>query len=199
MGALAYRVRLVALLSAGALAVHQLRYLIAYGDQSHRVLVMHGHEYLSSVTQAVVVLVGLAIIGFLGHLFAIKRLPAAATEPAAPRADRLWLSGAIALTLVFFLQEFVEGQLEGANSSGLHGIFGHGGWIAVPLAIAIAGLVALLMRGAGTVIEHAIRRSCSSITTRPERSTRLFTIQRRVAADPVSGHLAGRGPPPLVL
>jgi hypothetical protein len=56
--------RTAGLLSAGALAVHQLRYRLVYGGGADRALEHQGHGYLS----AVVPVVGLALAGVLAHL-----------------------------------------------------------------------------------------------------------------------------------
>lgn len=197
MGTLAYRLRLLSLLSAGALAVHQLRYLIAYGDRSHQVLAWHGHAYLTPVMEGMGVLLLLTMVAFFAHLF--KTLRASVHEPTVLRASRLWILGAASLVGVYGLQELVEGQLESNHPAGFGAIFGHGGWIALPLAIAIAGVVALLMRGASAVIEHASRGTRGPVGHRGELATPLFSVPRRVAPDPVSAHLAGRGPPLIVV
>ena len=192
MGTHSHRLRLVSLLAAGALAVHQLRYLIGYGHHSGEVLAGQGHGYLSFVSRAVVVLAALAIVGFLGRLLKASRGPV--SEAVLPRRRRLWALGAGALIFMYGLQEGLEGQIERGHPSGLVGIFGHGGWIAIPLAIAVAGLIALLLRGAEAAIEQTAREA----RHRAAPSTDLrapLPAPALNAPNPLAGHLAGRGPP----
>src|ERR1700761_5423841 len=54
-----------ALFPAAALAVHQLRYLLAYGGRAGAMLERTGHSYLHSVVPWLVLAVALAIGGLL--------------------------------------------------------------------------------------------------------------------------------------
>ena len=56
-----------ALLLAGALSVHELRYLVAFGDEAEDALAHHGHGFLTFLTP---LLVTLAAIGMAAHWFA---------------------------------------------------------------------------------------------------------------------------------
>src|SRR3954451_5032365 len=51
----AFRLRCFALLGAGALALHELRYLIAYGGDAGRALDDQGHGYLGTAAALVAV------------------------------------------------------------------------------------------------------------------------------------------------
>src|SRR4051794_41911668 len=62
----ALRLRCFALLGAGALALHELRYLIAYGGDAGRALDEQGHGYLGTVA----VLVALAVVASVATLVA---------------------------------------------------------------------------------------------------------------------------------
>src|SRR4051812_49537298 len=53
----ALRLRCFALLGAGALALHELRYLVAYGGDAGRALDEQGHGYLGTVAALVAVAV----------------------------------------------------------------------------------------------------------------------------------------------
>ena len=48
----AHRVRLAAILAVGAFALHQLRFLIAFGDSSSAELAQQGHRYMSELAGA---------------------------------------------------------------------------------------------------------------------------------------------------
>jgi hypothetical protein len=188
-----FRFRIAALLAASGLAVHQLRYLIGYGAQSPHALAGQGHEYLSFVVPPVMGLVVLAAAAFALRLLEARRSPV--KEPSRPHVRLLWSLSSLSLALVFCVQESLEGALVSGHPTGLQGVFGHGGWIAIVLAILFGGLVAILARGASLAIERvsALRRwrgrgASQSPRTRP--STRA-----PVLLDVLSAHLAGRGPP----
>ena len=53
----AHRVRLAAILAVGAFALHQLRFLIAFGDSSSAELAQQGHRYMSELLAPIAVLV----------------------------------------------------------------------------------------------------------------------------------------------
>jgi hypothetical protein len=143
-----FRLRCFALLGAGALGLHELRYLIGYGGDAGRALGEQGHGYLDAVT-AVVALTLVAALAAL--VAALVRGAGAAKRP--PRRWRVrWLACSGALLAVFTLQELVEGALSPGHPAGLVGVAGSGGWIAVPLALAIGAVVAALLRGAEAVI-----------------------------------------------
>ena len=143
-----FRLRCFALLGAGALGLHELRYLIGYGGDAGHALAEQGHGYLDGVT-AVVALTLVAALAAL--VAALVRGPGAAQRP--PRRWRVrWLACSGALLAVFTLQELVEGGLSPGHPAGLAGVAGGGGWIAVPLALAIGAVVAALLRGAEAVI-----------------------------------------------
>ena len=86
-----------------------------------------------------------------GLVAALVRGRAAAASASRPWRMR-WLVCSAALLTVFVTQELVEGALSPGHPAGLAGVAGRGGWIAVPLALAIGALVAALLRGAEAVL-----------------------------------------------
>ena len=66
--------RAAALLSLAALALHQLRYLLAYGHDASGTLAHQGHAYLSGLV-APVIGVALAMIAAISLGRALLRLP----------------------------------------------------------------------------------------------------------------------------
>jgi len=76
--------RALALLAPGALAVHELRYLVAYGGDAQRTLDHEGHHYLAALTP----LVSLLLAATLAHL--LVRL-ASGQRRAAFTSLALWL------------------------------------------------------------------------------------------------------------
>lgn len=97
-----------AAMPAAALAVHQLRYELAFGSDAHRQLAIEGHGYLGWVTPAVIVIASLALGGMLGRVVAAWRRG----QPDLSEGRRLvivWLATAFGLLLVYTGQELVGG------------------------------------------------------------------------------------------
>src|SRR5205085_638323 len=108
----AWRLRAAALIAAGALAVHELRYLLAYGDGSGRAAAAQGHAYVASVTTIVAALLVVAMATFIARL---ARGVAYGGGRPAPATRRLWVGATAAMLLIFALQESVEGLLAPAH------------------------------------------------------------------------------------
>ena len=134
----AHRVRLASVLAVGAFALHQLRYLIAFGGSSSAELAQEGHRYMSDLLAPVSVLVLAAVLATLIR----------GTEAASPARGPLGRRIAVfagALLAIYVGQELLEGVLATGHATGLAGVFGAGGWIALPLAAVIGILAALLV------------------------------------------------------
>jgi len=144
-----FRLRCFALLGAGVIGLHELRYLIGYGGEAGHALAAQGHGYLDAVTATV----ALALVAALAVLIAavVRGATSAAARRARPWRVR-WPAASGALLAVFVTQELLEGALSPGHPAGLAGVAGNGGWIAVPLALAIGAVVAVLLRGAEAVI-----------------------------------------------
>ena len=116
----------VALFPPAAFAVHQLRYWLAYGSDAGVELQRTGHSYLHSVVPWLVLLLALAVGGFLralGRAFAGQTSRARFTLS----LTAMWLTCSAALIAIFACQEFLEGLLATGHPAGLAGIFGYGG------------------------------------------------------------------------
>jgi hypothetical protein len=145
----AFRLRCFALLGAGALALHELRYLIAYGGDAGRALDEQGHGYLGTVAS----LVAVAVVASVATL--VAGLVRGRGPAARPRSWRVrWLGASGALLAIYAAQELAEGMLASGHPEGLVGIAGHGGWIAVALAAVLGAAVAALLRGAEVALER---------------------------------------------
>ncbi|ADB54179.1 hypothetical protein [Conexibacter woesei] len=195
-----HRYRGMALLPLAALAVHQLRYLLAFGAGAEQRLADEGHSYLGSIEAVAIVLCAVALGGFLTHLASAWCGRAAAGTDAAPSPRRgllkLWAVAALVLAGIYTGQELLEGFLVAGHPPGVEGVLGHGGWLMAPLSLAIGGLLALLLRGAQAVL--ALVRRAVAARPRPaaEPAPRLRparVLLRRV--DPLAGAAAGRAPP----
>jgi hypothetical protein len=188
-----------AVVPPAALAVHQLRYLLTYGRGTGRELRMTGHSYLHSLVPWLVLLLGLAGGAFL---WALSR--SLSGHRCAPRRSlsflAVWLACTAVLLAVFCVQELLEGVFAFGHPSGLAGVFGFGGWWAVPAAGGVGLVLVALLHGSRVVLDEVARRWASAPTS---RAAALFLPLRgslcgRVPlAAPVAGGWSGRGPPPL--
>ena len=148
------------------LAVHQLRFYLAYGSRAAAHLAASGHAYLSEAEPFALLCLALAIGALLGRVAAAR--PPADSEPP---LLRVWLLCAVTLLALYCGQELIEGVFAHGHAAGLAGIFGHGGWIAVPVAVVIGGALALTLRAAqrlvALVASLRARRRAQAIASRP--------------------------------
>jgi len=186
----------VALLPPAAFAVHQLRYFLAYGSAAGIELQRQGHSYLHSIIPWIIVLIALAVGLFLR---ALGR--AFAGQSSVPRYAgsflALWLICAASLVAIYAGQELLEGLLATGHPAGLVGVFGYGGWWAIPAAAGI-GLVLAAVFHAGTwVLREVVRRygclRAPRAHRKPARARRAQVFLPRLA--PLVGGWSGRGPP----
>jgi hypothetical protein len=190
------RLRGAALFPAAVYAVHQLRYELAFGGRAGHELAAQGHGYLDALVLPIVLVAAMAVGAFAGHL-QLVRASRPAARPGAPESSpllRAWLPIAFALVAVYAGQESLEGLLAAGHPAGLAGIFGSGGWLAVPVALAVAALLAALLRIARVVL--------AGVATRALRTARAAApAPRRHAAPaahpraPLARQGAGRAPP----
>jgi hypothetical protein len=178
-----------------ALAVHQLRYFLAYGSRGSSELADTGHSYLNSVTPWLVLVLALGLGAFVGRLARAWRTGDAG-EGRAPKTVRVWLAASLALVLIYAGQEFLEGLFATGHPDGLAGIFGNGGLWAVPAALAVGAALALLVRGgqAAVTLAARLRRSLPSpapSSLAPRRLTPVFIVP----ASPLAACAPSRAPP----
>jgi hypothetical protein len=188
----AHRVRLASILAVGAFGLHQLRYLIAFGGSSSGELAQEGHRYMSDLLPPVSVLLLAAIVATL------VRGTEGAAPARAPLARRIAIFAG-ALLSIFAGQELFESLIASGHPAGLAAVLGHGGWVAIPLALAIGLLSALLARALESVeraiaVVHARRAGRSRA---PAVSGRALPARRpRLSSAPLAFGLARRPPPP---
>ena len=180
---------------AAAVAVHQLRFLLAYGAHSSVELQRTGHSYLHSLVPWIVLLIALVAGGFL---WALGR--SVAGQRSLPRytlsLTGLWLACSGALMVIYVSQECLEGLFATGHPGGLAGIFAYGGWWSIPAALCLGLVLAAVFHGARWVLEavascRATRRARSAL---PE----LLPWPGGVALPrlaPLAGGWSGRGPP----
>ena len=185
-------------MALGALAVHQLRYLLAYGGHSGAQLIHQGHGYL---LQALPILCGFAIALIAAGLVRAWGTASADGGPLAARFQTRAALYAAAIFTVFASQELIEGAFAAGHAAGLSGVFGSGGWLAVPLAMLAGAVAAFIDRGvfAAERFVAAVAGRLRDPLQRPVRAPALRPAPDLVplASTPLAFGLARRPPPAL--
>jgi hypothetical protein len=185
----------VALLALGAIALHELRYLAAFGATGGADL-RAGHGYLESL---VPLLAAVAVAALAVSVVAPAMLRLA---PSLGREDCVTERAAgyaAALLAVHLAQELTEAALSTGHPASVAGTLGAGGWAVIPLAMAL-GAVAALARG----WLHRAERRLVAVLARAA----LPRAPRRIGAPPPApprrplislgiGFGISRRPPPL--
>lgn len=180
------------LLPAAAIAVHQLRYWLAYGPRANAELAAQGHSYLHSLVPWTIFALAAG-----GGLFLRRFVAAAGTGRAGGvrrgSAAGLWLASWVGLLAVYAVQETLEALLATGHPAGMAGVFGHGGWWAVPAAAAVAAAVTALLLLGRTLLRHAA--AVARARLRPALDVVVPTGLTRSPARPLARAAAGRAPP----
>ena len=190
---IAHSLRLAAILAVGAFALHQLRYLLAFGPSSPAGLGQHGHGYMTEL------LAPLAVLILAAGVATLIRGTEGASPTGAPLGRRVAIF-AVVLYAIYVGQESLEAILSAGDTAGLASVVAGGGWIALPLALGIGG-VATVLAGALEAVERAIavahserniRSRAPAVQGRPLPARGL-----RLPSAPLAFGLARR-PPPLL-
>jgi hypothetical protein len=195
-GVMIRRLAPLALMPAAAFVVHQLRYWLAFGGRATVELQVQGHTYLHSLVPWIMVLLAVSAGMFLqalGRAFSGHSSVSRFTISFAG----LWLLCAAALVGIYACQEFLEGLFLTGHPFGLIGIFGYGGWWAIPAAVAVGLVLAAVFHGAGWVLREVAQRHRRALGTQarrnvPARLPRAILLPRPA---PLAGGWSGRGPP----
>jgi hypothetical protein len=187
------RARVLALVPLGALAVHELRYLAAFGSHADRELAEQGHAYLAWAGLAVALTTASALARFVTRLARARR---GAGPGGAPSWLATWATLAVGLLATYVVQELAEGVLASGHPAGLAGVLGGGGWIAAPASLLVGGALALLLRGARATIELVAARTRRARRPRPAAAAlpRPRPVVDRLPS-PLASAAAGRAPP----
>jgi hypothetical protein len=185
-----------AVLPIAAVAVHQLRFMLAFGGGAGLELQRQGHSYLHSLVPWIVLITGVAVGAFL------RRLGGALGGGASVARRRLsfgglWLTCTVSLVAIFAVQEFLEGLFATGHPAGLAGIFGLGGWWSVPAAACVALVLAALFIGAERVLVAVAARRAPRrrIPVGPAAISGRVGNAVVVPLAPLVGGSSGRGPP----
>ena len=183
-------------MAPAAFAVHQLRYVLAFGGSAGVELQRTGHSYLHSLVPWIVLLIALVVGGFLralGRAFAGQTSASRFTISFAA----LWLACSVCLVAIYVSQEFLEGLFATGHPSGLAGIFGSGGWWSIPVALCVGLVLAAVFHGARWVLDEVAQRHARSLACRRRRSAPALrppdvALPRLT---PLADGWSGRGPP----
>lgn len=171
--------------------VHELRYLAGHGGDAEQALADHGHAYLTFLTPLVGLLLAAAATHFVWSVRARREDRCERTG----RLDTLRLAGI--LLAVYVGQELVEGLLASGHPDGLSGVFGDGGWTAIPLSVVVAAVLTLMSRGARRLVEGVFARAARQLfgsATAPRARPAAVTFE---ACASLARHGAERAPPLL--
>jgi hypothetical protein len=185
-----------AFVPAAAIAVHQLRYWLAFGSTAGIELQRQGHSYLHSFAPWIVVALAWGVGAFLSALGSAMH-----GQTSVPRYGlslvALWVICAVSLVVIYSGQELLEGLLATGHPAGLVGVFGYGGWWAIPAAVCVGLVLAALLHGARWVLHEVAARH-----TRAARRRCAPAAAHRRPADislprlaPLALGWCGRGPP----
>jgi hypothetical protein len=181
------RLQITSLLGIGALAVHELRYRIAFGDDASSALAASGHGYLGLVTPVA------ALVAMFGLATFVYRI-ASGEGSRVGRRGRIWVALSAGLLAIFCMQELLESLLATGHPDGLSGVFGDGGWLAMPLSMAVGGIaVAFIRLAAGDVFRGVATAFIVLVPFEASRARKPLRAPRR--RPPLLRHLAGRAPP----
>ncbi len=184
-----WRLRAAVLALVGALGVHHGRYLFATPEHEHGLAAVHRYlTYLTPIAAA------LLFLGAVQLAVGVRRGGGTARRP---RGRTLWAAATACLLAVFAGQECAETLLAHGHLPTPAELLGAGGWVAVPLALAIGGIVALLLRGAARVARWALGRTRARATRRSPRIAAPAAVVLIPRASVLARRLAGRAPPAL--
>jgi hypothetical protein len=183
----AWRLRASVLTLIGSLVVHQGRYLAVPRHDEHHA---EAHAYFEWLVPALAAVAFVVVAEFALRLVRAHR----EAPPGLPSAGRLWAAATLALVAIFGAQEAIEGFVTHGAWPTPTELLAAGGWSALPLAIAVGGAVALLLRGAAEAVEwarrplsvHAARAQQLRLPPAPVLALRGSVLARR---------MAGRAPP----
>jgi hypothetical protein len=186
-----WRVRAALLFLVGELIVHQGRYAVAPPELVREFA--PAHRYLWWAIPVAGALLFLAI----GHWCArLRRRPERDPMPRLPGVRAMGAAVAVALLAAFGLQECAESLIFRGHLPAAGELAGMNGWVTLPLAAAMGGVIALLLKGAVRVLRWAQARSAPAARSRGRRGHLAPPAVHLVPSSSVLARwLAGRAPP----
>jgi hypothetical protein len=188
--------RAALLLLLGTQALHHLRYLIAPDHHAGATLGEHGHGGLHLAATGPAITLGLALV--LAWLVVRAAGAPHGRSPRAVKVVRIWPLAFVALLGSYGAQELLEGVFGNGHEGDVAVLVADGGWVALPLAIAIGGVIALVVRVARAA-ERLVIAPVLRLTLTLEPRTSVVRVSPRSLRRPAfSLDGAGRGPPVVV-
>ena len=184
-----WRLRAAVRFLAGGLVLHQVRYAVAPDALAREFA--SAHQYLWWV----IPVVGALLFVATAHWAARLRTPGRDVLPRLPGFRAMWAGIAISLAVAFGLQEFVESLVFRGQLLTIDELAGGNGWIVLPLAVAVGGVVALLLKGAVTVQGWAQGRGLAAAPAGSLPALRPVAPVLVPRASVLARQLAGRAPP----
>jgi len=163
--------RSAAVLALAALCLHQLVYLLSFGEHTGPVLRGRGHDYLGVLGP---VLAAVAVFGIAATVVSTARRARGPTRA----AERSWLAWAAVLLTVFAVQEAAESLMRTGNLEGLASLTRTSGTAALLAAVAVGRLVALALSGL-----RALDATLAGVATR--RARRPGAVRAPAAHSPL--------------
>jgi hypothetical protein len=183
----------VLLVPAAALVVHQARYTLAYGARANHELTAQGHSYLHSLVPWTILALGIGGSLFLRRLARAARTGHSGTFTRLS-ATSLWAVTTFGLIAIYAVQETLEALSVSGHPGGVSGVFGHGGWYAIPAAAVVAVGVVAILRVGRAVLRFAARLAPAAARL-VARNLRVPFSVALVAPGPLALAAAGRAPP----
>jgi hypothetical protein len=182
------------LLALGLIVIHHVRYVFGRLLPHEQAASDRVHSYLPFMLILVVVLLALAVALFLRDVLHATRLRSLQL-PGPPSFPRAWAQNSLLLVACYVLQETVEHRIAGEPLAVGEILLNRDGWIVLPLAAIVGGIIAALLRGARATIERAIARApLARLPVRVAASLRP-AIRPRARQFLLRGVIAGRAPP----
>lgn len=185
------KLRGTALIAAGALTLHELRYVIAApaAEQAGA-----GHGYLPLAGLACALVLALAFAQLVSVAARARRTGAG--EERGLSFGGIWLLCASALAGIFIAQELLEAALDPGRPGVVAGALGAGAWVCLPLALLIGAIVAFALVAARAVVVAAARRGRRAGPSRRRGQARsILPRAHRPQRPSLATHLYGRAPP----
>ena len=188
-GGIIAALRPATVVAAGAIAVHQLRYLVGYGGEAPQALQNQGHAYLDALIPLLALLGGLTLLATV-----LAGMAGASQRPSrgVPMVRALIYAGAI--LAVFGAQETIEGVLVAGHPGGVAALVAHGGLIALPLAVGFGWVVWAAVRGLEALEEQL--RAPAAQRRRPRRTSAFHPAVSAIPAPAAIAGAAGPRAPP---
>ena len=180
--------RLAGLLAAGVMVVHDLRYRLAFGDDTSRMLAEQPHGYLALLA----LVVGLLLAAAVGQFIAQWAAGPSGSSP--PRTSAMSLRVGGALIAIYTVQEGLEGALVGSALTAPYALLGEGAWLVPFLCALVAIAISFVVRVVDEVLE---RRGTAALRVLVPVDTSFglprFPLPQKGSV--AARNLAGRGPP----